>query len=316
MPRLGPQPEIFSATDPPAETGAVVLGGGGARCVATFGFLSSMPEGWRRRVRHVHAVSGGSVVALLFALGLSPEAAMGLAVRHLTAPFSAPLDLDRLLQRRGLCVTSPCEDLVREAISDWWWGECLRGRQDLPPREPPRTLLQLAQATGRFLHIYVTDTATMESVVLSPETAPDVDVVEAVCASCAVPLIMCPVQIRGMPSLYIDGAVTRPVPVPTPAQLRAYGHTLALTVEDEATPQPRPPGLVSYVWDVMCALLRPRAQSDPAQGLTVLRVPAGRRGMCDMMLRGSSAEDLQALFAGGVQAARNFRATHGQESRG
>ena len=189
----------------------LVLSGGGQRCLAFVGFLSAAGPAVRS-VRNVYCVSGGAIAGLAFALGLADDAVARLVCRHMTEGVRASLAL--LLSRFGL-------DDARDRLSGLL-GDMIAeaGGPLLAPGRGPGdvTFADLAGATGMNLVVHAVSAVTGEVRALSAGTTPGASVVDSVCASCAVPLLFCPVEVAG--DLLMDGCLAESYPL---SQLAAPG---------------------------------------------------------------------------------------------
>lgn len=192
----------------------LVLSGGGQRCIAFVGFLRSA----RKRiagVRNVYCVSGGAVAGLAFCLGVDDDAVVRLASRHIRGGVRANLGL--LITRFGLDdvgdrLGGMLVDMICEAFAD----RALRSGDSTPP--PLATLAgaagltfaELAKATGKNLVVHAASVVDGKVKHFSVDETPGASVVDAVCASCAVPFFFCPVRVGD--DLLIDGCLAESYP--------------------------------------------------------------------------------------------------------
>lgn len=155
----------------------IALSGGGARGFAHAGALKALEEaGYRPDV--IAGVSAGSVAAVLYAAGITPE---GILEIFSNRKFS---DLCRLhLSGHGLLDMSRFRQLIAQAIA------------------PARNLEDLNIPT----YIGVTDFDSGQ-----PHSFSSGPAAERVSASCSIPVIFPPVKIDGVN--YVDGGVLRNLP--------------------------------------------------------------------------------------------------------
>lgn len=192
----------------------IVLSGGGQRCIAFVGFLRSA-RGRVQGVRNVYCVSGGAVAGLAFVLDVDDEAVVRLTSRHIRGGVRANLvllfkrfGLDDIKERMGLML---CE-MISEAFAE----RALKRGEALPPPlataagAAKMTFVDLAKATGKNLVVHAASVATGRVRFFSVDTTPDACVVDAVCASCAVPFFFCPVRVGD--DLLIDGCLAESYP--------------------------------------------------------------------------------------------------------
>lgn len=155
----------------------VALSGGGARGFAHAGALKALEEaGYRPEI--LAGVSAGSVAAVLYAAGISPE---GILEAFAKSKFS---DLCRLrLSGHGLLDMSRFRQMIARVIA------------------PIRNLEELEIPT----YIGVTDFDHGRTHAFSTGAA-----AERVAASCSIPIVFPPVKIDG--TNYVDGGVLRNLP--------------------------------------------------------------------------------------------------------
>lgn len=178
----------------------LVLSGGAALTAAFIGGIRALEQHAQTQGKvfsaecaHFTGTSGGSVLALLLCINNTSYELEVLAEemrQHVAANMA--FDLELLFSNFGGCDSAILGSFLRE---------CVRrktGRNTLSFEE-------LTQRTGRRLSVRVlnVDTGCVET--LSAESHPHVDVVVAVQASCAIPLLFAPVNI-GQHS-YLDVAI-------------------------------------------------------------------------------------------------------------
>jgi predicted acylesterase/phospholipase RssA len=116
------------------------------------------------------------------------------------------------------------------------------------------TFVDLAKTTGKNLIVCATHVSTMTPTYFSVETTPNVLVVDAVRASCAIPFLITPVQIGD--EFYIDGGATYGIPVsglPTTAPKES---TLVIYVSGKSRPlDVSSTNLLAYTGHILQAML-------------------------------------------------------------
>jgi NTE family protein len=157
-----------------------IFAGGGTRLTAHVGVLRALEE-LGVDMTHLVATSGGSIVAALYAAGLSVERLKELAF---TADFRRfrGFSMFSLLRRGGLCSGTAFEA---------WLDGLLDGQ----------TFAQLP----KDLHIIATDVRYGQPVVFDRIETPDVKVSRAVRCSMGVPLVFTFQEYRGY--LLVDGSI-------------------------------------------------------------------------------------------------------------
>ena len=224
----------------------LVLSGGGQRCVAFVGFLRSA-RGRVSGVRNVYCVSGGAVAGLAFCLGVDDDAVVRLMSRHIRGGVRANLGL--LITRFGLDdVRDRLGGMLVEMICESFADRAIRSGAATPPQlatlagASAMTFADLAKATGKNLVVHAASVTDGKVKHFSVDTSPGAHVVDAVCASCAVPFFFCPVRVGDdllidgcMAESYPFGAVVRGAPSPSAEDGSAVAKdTLVLSAEFDA----------------------------------------------------------------------------------
>lgn len=157
-----------------------VLAGGGTRLPAHVGVLTAL-EDMRYKVDRLVGVSGGSIVAALYARGFSTEYLKNLAFDVDFRQFRG-FSLQKLLFAGGLSTGERFET---------WLDEQLEGA----------TFAQL----DRELHVVATDVRSGEPVIFDAENSPDFSVARAVRFSMGIPLLFTFEKYKN--HLMVDGSI-------------------------------------------------------------------------------------------------------------
>jgi predicted acylesterase/phospholipase RssA len=161
------------------------------------------------------------------------------------------------------------------------------------------TMREFFKETGVDLHVVVTQLATCEAVDVSHTTHPDWRVVDAVYASCALPLVFEPFISPVDGQWYLDGGVAANYPSAfCGAPDRAIGVRLAV----DAAPLAPDAALAEYVGAIFSGLVRKNDVLAPALAREV-RVPARVMGVQDIARVARSREARAELVAMGREAA-------------
>ena len=154
-------------------------------------------EDWARSVKGIAGTSGGAIMALLFALRI-PRAQrrdmmLWLADKH---NWLAP-DVGMLVQRYGVDDGSRLCAFVRYALT-------------VGGLSPASTMADLKRLLRVDVVLVAHDLLRAEPVYLSAQTTPSMSVMDAVLASCAIPLVFLPVRHEGR--YLVDGFLSEHVP--------------------------------------------------------------------------------------------------------
>ena len=227
-----------------------MLGGGGFAGLAYLGVLRYLQaEGYLQGIRGIAGTSMGAFFAVAFAIGVPCSVLEDELPRHMLSEGFRKIPLrgrwSQLWTTAGLDTGDRMLEPLRGWIARRW------------PEGPPRTFLDFAKQAGVDLVICATRLDTGQPVLFSVDKTPHVDVLEAVRASMALPVVIRPVAIDGV--YYVDGAVCGQT-IPRAAFARvAPGAVLVCYVHNRglppaaATPQ-RPPNLLRLMFQVMQAM--------------------------------------------------------------
>ena len=239
----------------------LVLSAAGFRAFAFLGAIQALRDAnLHRSVRHVAGCSGGSIAAFTFCLDADPRliaARCAASVRdrasgiHVVGPVRLN-GLREMWDAQGIARPDNIERVLRDVMED-----ALSRRH--------MSLRDFAKASGRELALWTTNLTQGCGQALTLETHPELDVVTALLASMAIPLVYRPVEIEGQ--LMVDGAVTEFVPTSAfPTALPEQ--VLQVSLPPRATnPGPGPWNLMSAVFS---AAMRHRAVGD---GIMTIDVP-------------------------------------------
>ncbi|MBD5247194.1 MAG: patatin-like phospholipase family protein [Barnesiella sp.] len=167
----------MTSTSPKPYRIGVALSGGGAKGFAHVGSLKALEE-YGIKPDALAGVSAGSVVAVMYAAGVPLDKMMKLFTDAKFRDFC-----EFTTKRGGFFSIDKFKKFLRRAIGNY------KNIEDLPIP----------------VHIGVTDLDNGK-----PEVFTKGDIVEAVAASCSIPIIFRPVEIDGV--RYVDGGVLRNMP--------------------------------------------------------------------------------------------------------
>lgn len=305
----------------------LVLSGGGQRCLAFVGFLRAARPSVRS-VRNVCCVSGGAIAGLAFCLGVDDDTVVRLVSRHVSGGVKANLAL--LLTGFGLDdARERLAPMLRAVIAEHFATEALKRGESKPPPlgtaggASGMTFADLLKATGRNLVVHASSVIDGRVKIMSADATPSASVVDAICASCAVPLFFCPVRMDG--DLLVDGclsesypflSIIESAPAPTSPGLAAVAQdTLVLSAEfDQGGPEDvntAPRSLMEYAMRLIGMVGSRWNRKDAAAALgaraKVFRVNAA----CDVtavrvMCEGLDAAAVTRLYRVGLDEGHRF----------
>ena len=213
----------------PWNPGAVVIGPGGTRAYYYLGALRALEESGRlSEVTTWVGVSAGSLLSVLMGAGFTAEQMYEESISTDLLALVQVNTFQSLLASWGLMSTLPLEQ--RLVI-------LLKAKLGIVP-----TFKELLDATGKTVVVVVSDLDARTPLYFSPETTPDVSVVEAVVASCTVPLLFS--QRRYAGHRVIDGAFTDPYPLHVGARRANTLGLVMMPAEDTDAIEPYP--IASY----------------------------------------------------------------------
>lgn len=178
--------------------------GGGTRGFAYIGALEALcewygAEAFSREIRGCVGTSAGAVAALIAVLGMDMREMRSHIAPVLQSPHAiAPcLDLNLFLSKYGLDNGEALRSIIRNLIH-------------VAGLSPRATLGDVYRLLGKQLVCCTTNLATGRARYLSPHSAPNMEVADAVFMSMCVPFLFTPVQHEG--DLHVDGALSENVP--------------------------------------------------------------------------------------------------------
>jgi predicted acylesterase/phospholipase RssA len=190
------------------------ISGGAHLCVSFLGFLRKARPALSGVV-NVSGASAGALIAAAFVLDVPDDDVLRIIGRHADGRIFDDASIATLLDGFGMLdaeerIGPLASAIVKAGMDRWktigkaWWDE------DGAPAGGI-TMLQLAKTTGKNLAVMVADASSgFDHVFVTADSHPDLPVVTALCASCAIPLLFTPVSFPGDDvGIYVDGCASK-----------------------------------------------------------------------------------------------------------
>lgn len=181
----------------------MVLSGGGSRCISIIGVLEEMrKEGMLRKVTDWWGASAGALMAVCYAIGVTPLVANQFA--H-TYDFNRlrsfdPLDMLRIHERMGLDTGTSLMEEVRTLMNVIEPGSSQWSFSDLYARKKVD------------VHIAVTNLCLQKQQIMDRTTEPNLLLVDAIRISMSLPIMFMPVTDTLTGHILVDGALADAMP--------------------------------------------------------------------------------------------------------
>nr|WRJ69622.1 patatin-like phospholipase [Oceanusvirus sp.] len=299
------------------------IAGGAHLCMSFLGFLRcARPP--LANVVNVSAASAGALIATVFVLDIPDDTVIRIVNRHMKNGMLEDPDLAMLLDEFGVVdsrdsVGALAADLVQAGIDRWktikkgWWDEEKTSARTF-------TMLDLSKMTGKNVAIMVADASRgFCQKFITADNYPDLPLVTALCASCAIPIVLTPVQFPGDDvGLYVDGCASpKNAPFEYFDQLgpcvEGVVDTLCVEVnvfsdgKDSYNPEAvRPTSLIEY-GKALVGLLGARISTTTVHPrCRVHTVPRWTEDRVSPMVFGMSPADVADAYRCGMRSGRDF----------
>ncbi|AUF82366.1 patatin-like phospholipase [Tetraselmis virus 1] len=301
----------------------LAISGGAHFCISFLGFLRKVRSSLKD-VKNVSASSGGALVALAFVLDIPDDITIRIIQRHVTKGIFDRIDITELLDKFGTINTieavSPLvEDILITGINRWktfkqaWW--------DNDNFDVSRITLQdLSKITGINLAVCVSDVSNgFSRKFITPSTHSDTPVVWAVCASCAVPMVLTPVKLTDK-LLYADACVTdsdltlidyfdeiSPCPDGTVDTLSLEITFFSVENTSESQSQPtNPENLLEYVQSLMTSICGRIFKTSTNPRCISAKIPKWTNDRVSPLIFGMTPVDINTAYNCGLAAANAY----------
>ena len=183
----------------------LVLSGGGYNGIDMIGMIYKLKELGLLKddmLQSVYGVSAGSIVGAILLLGIEKNVIYDFVIKR---PWSKLFNINsevlfKLVDEKGLLDNTLFVEILKPLLKSKDLNENI-------------TLLEFYNYTKTDFYIFGTKLNNLESVKISHKTHPDMNLIDAITISCALPLIFKPVFYEG--EYYIDGGVRKHFPIKT-----------------------------------------------------------------------------------------------------
>ena len=292
----------------------VVFSGGGLACLSSFACANAL----RHVISGAHTIVGtsaGSLVAALVAMDAEEGAVYSKFIEVLGA--TKPLNhvkvgniFESFGSMRSEAVTVPV--ISKVFMDSYNMAEICAG---LAPSHDTPTFRDFARVTGKNLVISAVNVTKGKTVFFSVDTHPDQDVVQAIAASCAVPLLLSPVKIAG--DLYVDAGLTDNLPVAALGDNSLPHQTLAIDTIPEESNDNEIVDVLSYFRATLLTVVKEcNARNRRALDCDRICLNTGHRSSVhvETFLGTVDQVTVDSLYTAGIAAAREFE--EGTPARG
>lgn len=176
----------------------LVLGGGGTKGLSILGSLAYFHKKGLLAVNKISGTSIGSIIGVLYGLGVSPREIFKIALSVETPLQGDKSKLAKILKKYGVwSLTKSLAPFIRVIFSHFGG------------KSP--TLLEYYQKTGVHLKVCACNINNLEAVYFDHITRPGVKLVDSLRASCCIPGLFRSVKIEG--DYYVDGGFVKNFPL-------------------------------------------------------------------------------------------------------
>jgi len=180
----------------------LVFSGGSLKCLSQIGCIKYFEEkNILKNIRNYVGTSGGTLILLFLVLDYSYEEIRDFFITISNSVILLSINPEQILElfdNYGLNDGSIIKNIVREALYKKLFQEDI-------------TFIELAKKTGKNFIICASNIEQVKSSYFCLENTPDVNVVDAIMASCAIPILFNPVEINDV--LYVDGGIYNNFPI-------------------------------------------------------------------------------------------------------
>ena len=287
----------------------LVFSGGGISCVSSMACAKTL----KNELSHVDTFVGTSAGAVIAAL-----VAMDADEKLTYSTFSTMIDkykpvqhikFSNILESFG---TVSSETFVKPVVSELIMNpynmiEMCQGKE---PSTSPPTFSEFAKTTGKNLIIATVNISRQQTEFFCVDTHPNQCIVEAISASCAVPLIFSPISIDG--DLHVDAGITDNLPVAALPET-AFINTLCIdTIPPKEGERKDIKDLFTFFKETLQTVVKECNVRNQTNGkfdrISIFNSDRGSMHM-ESFLGNTSQATIDSLYATGMKAAKKFMET-------
>ena len=190
-----------------------VISGGGVKTFAVIGLLQKLQLD---SVVNYAGVSAGSIITYLLSIGYTPTELETVATEIDLSNIMGDLSIDNILFKQSISCSSNMK-IVLSTLTNYM------------TQVDSFTFIQHYHLTKKKLNIGVSCLDTAEYVIFNKDNTPDVNIIDAIIASCAIPGIFPPKKINN--KYYCDGFIFNNFPIEL--YNNDLDHTLGINFEQE-----------------------------------------------------------------------------------
>lgn len=181
----------------------LVIAGGAMKSFSAVGCIKYLEEAkLRHQIHNYLGTSAGSIICLFLVLGYTAQEICDFVISYFTKHMDEPAFniedmlgiLDTFGLNKGDYLNSFAKSMLQKKL----------GIEDI-------TFLDLAKQTGKNLIVCVANLSKQREEYWNVDTCPNMSVIKAVRASCAIPILFTPVRHNG--DIYVDGGIYNNFPM-------------------------------------------------------------------------------------------------------
>ena len=174
----------------------IVFSGAGFKCWAYIGTIRALQEYNIKNIEHVLGVSAGSVFGLLLILGAKWDFLLDFFINQNFKELY-DVDIDNILIQQSLFAGTKFNEMIKELVTHF--------------TDPGITFMELKRYSKIKFTVNALNITDSQLEYFNYELTPNVKVLDAISASCCLPIILPPYQIND--KFYYDGGINNNCPI-------------------------------------------------------------------------------------------------------